>query len=756
MKTWCHKITAGIILVAIVAMIVLPGGTLFFPKKAEAQTSCISGIIMGFISKLIGGITTFMSVPIKNQPIQKNTSSTAGNTFGSWVSDCIIKPMVKALVKELIHEFLMSIVDWINNGFEDGGPRFISDVEGFFADVVDRGVGQMIYGSDLKWLCSPFALDIRLALGLNYWGPRFRDRIKCTLSDVINNTMNAAQRTAYRNSWQSWLDITTRPQNNPYGAFALAKSELEIRIANQQWVAGKEADWGSGFLTTKRCVANLPPEETSDDMFGNVLTNQEARCAKWETVTPGKLVQEGIGKVIGAEVDEYVAAEDIDAIFGALTNQMIGSIFGATGIFSGTTRNTNYYRNKFESDKTAGVFNVGSGGTAPAGFENFDCATIGNYVRNGEVVSVINGDTTTPVSGYPWTNRQDAPTPLTQSQVYSLLTKYCSEKGFWNTAQTAVNNNIPPAYGGESSKGEGTQINIALGGAGTDTAIATQSTTLNGFGPQFGNDGSTFGGANSMTFGIAATASYAEQYWEVDFSKTKFSRYIENIVITPAAYINRTGTDNSSAWNLLDGAIVDVYNGNTKVFSNTLPNFNGASPYRISLCAAGQTTCTQATRVKISGGANGLALAEVSVFSHPQPIIYSTGASTLNIAQGEDFIELDGVIAKDFNDKDIPQENIIADMNIDANTSDGIYIITYTATDSAGVPSNPLERIVTVGAGGAVVSGNGGNPITCQSGQHPEGGTCVINPPPNDPPAPGGSGGSGSDPSAPGDPSFSL
>lgn len=710
MNHWGNKITTGVILVAIIATAILPAATLLAPQKAEAQSSCIAGIISKYISKLIFGALSALKIPVNDSQTGSNTGNTAGNTFGSWVSECIIKPMVKALVKQLIHEFLASIRDWINNGFDSSGPRFVSDIEGFFADVVDKGVGRMIYGSDLKFLCSPFALDIRLALGLHYWGGgKFRDRIRCTLSDVIGNVTSAGDRLAYRNSWQSWLDITTKPQNNPYGAFALAKSELEIRIANQKFVAGKEQDWGSGFLTTKRCIEY----DTEEALYGDDPRYEEAGidpCVKYETVTPGRLISEGIASSIGAEVDEYVAAEDIDAIFGALMNQMIGSIFSAAGIFSGTTRYSNYYRDKFEKDRAAGVFNIGSGATAPAGFTGFACETIGKYVANADNTNVdyIKDTGTVNVTasgdGMPWPAKDIASslppstTPTSQYQIFARLIKYCEQKGFWYDADLAAGSIIPTS-GSNQSDGENTQINIALGGAGTDTAIASQSSTLNGFGPQFGNDGSTFGGANATNFGIAVTELGGTQSWQVDFSKTKFSKYIETIVVTPASYINKSGDDIENAWVLLSSAEVTVYNGATEVYSGTLsPPFTGASPRRIPLCETGPTTCVQGTRVVITKD-GGVALAEVSVFSHPQPIITSNGPSTLTIPVGTDFNEMAGITAKDFKGEDATVN--VAD--IDTNIPD-TYTLIYTATDSAGVPSNPLTRTITVsGGGGSVV-----------------------------------------------------
>ncbi len=697
MKTWYHKITAGIILVAIVAMVVLPPAGLLFPKKAEAQGACIGGLIAVGISKIIGGIATVLSIPVSDVGNMPTHTSVQFNTAGVFIKDCIIIPLVKSMVKAMIHQFLMSIVDWINSGFDGSGPRFVSDPESFFADVVDKGVGQMIYGSDLKFLCSPFALDIRLALGLNYWGGRFRDRITCTLSDVIGNITSIPERQAYRNSWQSWLDLTTKPQNNPYGAFALAKSELEIRIANKKFVVGKEIDWGSGFLTTKRCIEY----DTEEALYGDDPRYEEAGvdpCVRYETVTPGKLVSEGVAKVVGSQVDEYVAAEDIDAIFGALFNQMIGSIFSASGIFSGTTRNTNYYRNKFESDKAAGVFNVGSGVTAPTGFSSSDCST--NYVLNGNIVSVISDTATTPVTEARWVSNSAG---ITQSQVYSLLTKYCSQLGFWNNAQGTVDNTInnlrPPVDTG-GGQTPSPSMNIALKAFG---GIATQSATyLGSYTAEYANDGGTFGGSVGYNSGIAVTRVVGgSTFWELDLSRvTNQSRYLEEIVITPAIRIN--GSMDETGWTKLNNATVSVYGVGSNAaafYTTTLDLFTEASSVRIPLCAASQTSCQEVGKIRISRMASELALAELEAFNHPRPTISVTAEAVNRITVGGTFEPLLGVVGKDFKgETDTVSVNLVSGA-VDTNLA-GPYTLTYVATDLAGVPSNPLTRTVIVGSGG--------------------------------------------------------
>src|SRR3989344_2325426 len=427
MNNWLKKTVVLILIVAFIA----PAAVLLVPQKTEAQGgACISTLLTGVISLVIGTVATFLTIPVGDM-VNKATHD-INSTFsgGTWVSDCIIKPMVKAMVKELISNFLHSITDWINNGFDGSGPRFVSDPASFFADIADRAIGQVVMGSDLNFLCSPFALDVRLALGLNYWSGGFRDRITCTLSDIINNTMNAAERTAYRNSWQSWLDLTTQPQNNPYGAYALAKSQIEIRIANQQFVAGKEADWASGFLTTKRCVEYITGAEEMAmlDAYGG------DPCLRYETVTPGKMIQEGISGTLQAEVSEYVAAEDLDAIFGALTNQMIGGIFKATGLFSGGRSNPNYYRNQFRDIIPLGYYNH-SGLPASMVTAGASCNNIQNYILitrgNQQIVQFYNQVIT---SQHPQPTWDDTSIPVAD---YEQAQNYCAQNPSWNAAQGA-------------------------------------------------------------------------------------------------------------------------------------------------------------------------------------------------------------------------------------------------------------------------------------------------------------------------------
>ena len=88
-------------------------------------------------------------------------------------------------------------VNWVNSGFQ-GSPAFVQNPEQFFQNIGDNVAGNFIagLGSPLAALCSPIALNVRLALALNQAGSSggsgSSNPYSCTLSSIINNVQNAS------------------------------------------------------------------------------------------------------------------------------------------------------------------------------------------------------------------------------------------------------------------------------------------------------------------------------------------------------------------------------------------------------------------------------------------------------------------------------------------------------------------------------------------------------------------------------------
>ncbi|MFO0718589.1 MAG: hypothetical protein U0522_00985 [Candidatus Paceibacterota bacterium] len=222
------------------------------------------------------------------------------------------------VAKIAISSITTSIVKWINSGFK-GGPLFVTDPAKFFTGVADRVAGSFIEGSDLEFLCKPFKISLLLALNLNY-SYSFKEKIGCTLTDVINNVEGAA--VSFQDmGFDGWFKMTQNPQNNIYGANLMAEIELKERIADAVGIQKAELDQGAGFLSSRDCLES------------NIETQE---CQKWGPVkTPGKVIETQLNEALGTNLKELQLADEFDEIINALINQAVQKIVTSVGGLSG-------------------------------------------------------------------------------------------------------------------------------------------------------------------------------------------------------------------------------------------------------------------------------------------------------------------------------------------------------------------------------------------------------------------------------------
>jgi len=282
-------------------------------------------------------------------------SSTLGIGPGVAAKENIWDSIAYFMGRILVRQISQSIVDWINSGF-NGNPSFVQNPEKFMTDTADRTIGEFIFASDLKALCSPFEINVRINLGLGY--SPFKDQIKCRLSDVLQNTSGAVTQayTDFMNGdfingggWDSWLNITTVPQNNQIGAMLIAQANLDAQIADKQLAKKDELNWSGGLLSMKNCVRTTKDTTgkvtktenySGDAAFHTVGTTETDARAKltatgeWtgstqdtcQIVTPGVWITGTGNKVLGMDLDRLGAADEINEIVGALANFVISEV----------------------------------------------------------------------------------------------------------------------------------------------------------------------------------------------------------------------------------------------------------------------------------------------------------------------------------------------------------------------------------------------------------------------------------------------
>lgn len=314
------------------------------------------------------------------------------------VKGYVLDGLAWAIAKIMLQQVTVSVVNWINSGFE-GSPAFLTNPGAFFADAADQVTGAFIANTGaLSQLCSPFSVDIRLNLALTSQ-PYNITRYACTLNTVINNVKNStvsvngnvsmngrniasggaggsiaggASMQGFMNGdfsqggWPAFMAMTTQPQNNIYGAYLQAKSDLETQIANKQNSIRLDLTLGRGFMSWQKCKDVSVDEaqfaeDTGFNLAGpdyysgasNSLTKKvdpktgKTSYKNCETQTPGSVIAGSIDKSLGIPQDTLNIAGSLNQIIGALFAQLVSKVLSG-----GLAASSNY---GYSGSATAGV-----------------------------------------------------------------------------------------------------------------------------------------------------------------------------------------------------------------------------------------------------------------------------------------------------------------------------------------------------------------------------------------------------------------
>jgi hypothetical protein len=269
-------------------------------------------------------------------------TSTAANTLSSATSEALLAAkeleldgLAWMLGKRLVSLLLADLTDWINSGFQ-GSPTFVRDLPRYLQEAADQTFGEYIENLDsLSFLCSPFELDVNIALQVGYMRARTDRAPACTLTDISDNIDGFLSGNFGGDSgfgWQEWFQITAQPETyTPYGSFITAQTGLDIAISSRERDRLTLLDFGNGFMSSEVCRTETGPGGTREV------------C---EVSTPGKIVQEALSFNLDSGRESLVAADEVDEVIGALIDQLtqmalggMQSIFGLSESDGpGTTR----------------------------------------------------------------------------------------------------------------------------------------------------------------------------------------------------------------------------------------------------------------------------------------------------------------------------------------------------------------------------------------------------------------------------------
>jgi len=279
-------------------------------------------------------------------------------TIIKWIMNTLLKTILETLKHRLLTTITNQIITWIQGG---GDPVFVTDFGSVAEDAFQAAVGDTIIELGYGDLCySP----LRFELEMKMTQPVFRERISCTLDDVVRN-ITAFKENFEKGGWIAYQEVI-KPQNNPAGITFLAQQEF-LRRKSETTSAGQyEANVGSGFLGDKKCTKwratdnigavassdltsmnyQYPQGSTigvgdpnwNDDYYkqtpqGEQYSGKSAlpgsglwQCVEDQTVTPGELAGNAVAKAFGADIDSIITADDISQHIGAIVNAAINRL----------------------------------------------------------------------------------------------------------------------------------------------------------------------------------------------------------------------------------------------------------------------------------------------------------------------------------------------------------------------------------------------------------------------------------------------
>ena len=236
--------------------------------------------------------------------------------LGEGLADCLARTIGKAVIQQMTN----SIVNWINSGF-NGKPSFVTNFERFFTNVGDQAAGEFIRGSALSFLCSPFKLQIRVAIAQSY--ARRNNAASCTLTGAIKNINSFMNGNFSQGGWGGLIQFTTVPTNNPYGAYAYAQVGLATAQNNAIAQANRNITPG-GFISLQKCDGNADP-----------LSGKATNC---KVVTPGAVIEDSLKETLKQPFLANQLAQSFDQIVSALLNQLVTkTLYSGLSNLSGTS-----------------------------------------------------------------------------------------------------------------------------------------------------------------------------------------------------------------------------------------------------------------------------------------------------------------------------------------------------------------------------------------------------------------------------------
>ncbi len=316
-----HSLTLGLFFVA----------TLFVPFSSVKAVDVVWD--PGNNVSNYGSWITEIFSSVSNEATAIATGLIEGSTGSLFTKEYIFDQIAFILAKEALQSLNDSVIDWVGSGFE-GSPAFVTNLRNHMRSLGDSltndFIGQLT-GSGM--IDSPFRDTIANALQGEYYRSTGDDayfsRSQFTLSQYTSDVDAFYRGECGENCLGTWIQAWMNPQNNPFGAYERADSELSRRIRDAQSNRSDELNRNQGFLsfcTEPEPTTTEGETAAADGTETTLATTPPGGSPDCITQTLGSTIKPLLDDVLGTSFDQYVQADELNEVVGAFISTLINNV----------------------------------------------------------------------------------------------------------------------------------------------------------------------------------------------------------------------------------------------------------------------------------------------------------------------------------------------------------------------------------------------------------------------------------------------
>lgn len=277
--------------------------TLFTPRTSKAgmpviDKAALANLIKGVMKEFVGDMSAWLTI------------------------DSVLVGMNADIAKWANNEWLPP---WIELGGE-GQSTFVENPHDFFKKVTEKVTENFI--EEIQLVPSNEIITDNLAKVIEEVGraslSKPTERLKIigeglTKEKLRSFTESAGDGASFTagGGWQSWIDMTSNPENYVDGVILLAVTEMNQLKDSAVEQIKQELAQGGGFLTVRKCTEHQPGNPESDE-FG---------CMGYTQVTPGSMIAERVGEIYTGDFDRLEQADEVtEMITGIIQSFINGAI----------------------------------------------------------------------------------------------------------------------------------------------------------------------------------------------------------------------------------------------------------------------------------------------------------------------------------------------------------------------------------------------------------------------------------------------